>query len=196
MFGNSDPLEISPDEFEQQVCSWLRTAAKQSGKFSVKRLQLLEGDGGEYEIDVLAKWVILGGAEVTVLVECKRYSDPVKRDIIMILESKIRDSNAHKGIVFSTSGFQRGAIKYAQKRGIATVEVKDGKTRYITASGDKRPVELPPWLKLPRFIGWFMTINDKGNETGSVIDDDSSDSLENWISLRPAKRQKVDPDKH
>jgi hypothetical protein len=39
------------------------------------------------------------------------------------LASKIQDTSAHKGIVFSTSGFQKGALEYAKAHGISAVSV-------------------------------------------------------------------------
>lgn len=42
-------------------------------------------------------------------------------------------------------------------------------SKHIYASQGHRPAELPPWVS--KFIGWLMTINEKGNLTGSAIND-------------------------
>jgi restriction system protein len=173
-------LEISPAEFERQVVAWLRSSADGLKNFSVTHLGEVSGSSGEYEMDAIAEFEVFGGALVKFLVECKRYKSPIKRDVVMVLDSKLRDTGAQKGLIFSTSGFQKGAIQYAAARGIATVTVRDGKTNWITKSMDG-PKEPPPWVKVSRFIGWFTTLNDEGNESFSLIDDDRNDPLAEWL---------------
>ena len=129
--------QITPKEFEQQVKTWIEDAGAKIESFNVDHLKPLEGDSGEYEIDVTATFSILDGAEIKVLIECKRYKKNVERDVVMVLESKLRDSSAHKGMIFTTSGFQSGALTYANKRGIATISVEDGHTNYHTKSLDQ-----------------------------------------------------------
>jgi len=184
MLGDVHPVDITPEQFERQVYDWLNASADGLKSFSVIHSHTLEGDSGEYEIDVMAEFEVFGGALIKVLVECKRYKNAVKRDVIMVLESKIRDSGAHKGMVFSTSGFQKGAIEFAQKRGIATVTVQHGHTNYCTRAEGKGPVAPPPWVKLSEYIGWFMTLNDEGNRSFSLIDDDRRDPLIEWCNTQ------------
>lgn len=119
-------MEITPIEFEQQVITWLQSVSVGYKDYEGNHRLRLSGQSGEYEIDIVARMKVLGGTEITLLVECKRYKDPIKRDVIMLLEGKLRELGAHKGIVVSTSGFQSGAIRYAGSRGIATVTLEDG----------------------------------------------------------------------
>jgi len=174
------PVDITPIEFEQQVKAWLDRVPHSLRDFSSTHRELISGDSGEYEIDIVARFEVFGGAEIVVLIECKRYKNPVKRDVVMFLEAKLRDTGAHKGIIFSTAGFQRGALEYAANRGIATVTVQDGKTNYHTRAYGQQ-VEPPPWVKLSRFIGWFTTIAENGNITNSLINDDRIEPLEEWF---------------
>jgi restriction system protein len=109
------------------------------------------------------------------------YKKNVERDVVMVLESKLRDSIAHKGMIFSTSGFQRGALEFAQKRGIATITVNEGHTNYHTRSADQQNIKPPAWINFPNFIGWFITINEEGNEAHSLIDDERIENLEKWL---------------
>jgi len=182
MLGDVQPVDITPEQFERQVHDWLKASADGLKSFSVIHSHILEGDSGEYEIDVMAEFEVFAGALIKVLVECKRYKNPVKRDVIMVLESKIRDTGAHKGMVFSTSGFQKGAIQFAQKRGIATVTVQHGYTNYFTRAEGSRVVTPPPWLQLSEYIGWFMTVTEEGNRSFSLIDDDRNDPLIEWCT--------------
>ena len=78
-----------------------------------------------------------------VLVECKNQTRPVERDEVMVLESKIRDVNAQKGMLFSTSGFQSGAIEFASAKHIATVSIVEGKWLYETRAAGPARAEPP-----------------------------------------------------
>ena len=93
---------------------------------------------------------------MTVLVECKRHSRPIERGEIMALHAKLREVGAHKAMIFATCGFQRGALGYAQKHGIATIIFVDGaflyETRTLGPSG-----EPPPWADLSRFAAVLLT---------------------------------------
>ena len=40
----------------------------------------------EYEIDVVARFTILEGAEIVVLIECKHYKNSIKRELVQTLE--------------------------------------------------------------------------------------------------------------
>jgi len=137
--NSQEVVEIGPTQFETQVKRGLRD-------FRVSHRRMLEGSGGQYEIDVVAEFEALGGASIIVLVECKYYrrSNPIKRDTVMTLHAKLQDVGAHKGILFSTSRFQRGALQYAKAHGIGLVRVEDGgtvgyETKMLGASRDRRP---------------------------------------------------------
>lgn len=59
------------------------------------------------------------------LVECKRWKDPVGRDRIDILASSIEALSAQNGAIFTTTGFEEGAIAYAKGKGIELFLVRD-----------------------------------------------------------------------
>jgi Restriction endonuclease len=67
------------------------------------------------------------GAIYRTLIECKRYSNPIEREIVMILLQKLQSTGSQKGMIFSTSPFQSGAIEFAKIHGIALVYVQWGK---------------------------------------------------------------------
>jgi len=153
------PVEVSPKEYERQVLDWLRQARGDLTDFEIGHLKKLVGASGEYEFDVVATFSAFEGAEFVVLVECKRYREAVKRDTVMTLHTKLIEVGAHKGMMFSTGGFQRGAIQFAAEHGIALVTFKDGKTTYETKW--RGPIVEPPsWIDLPRFVGERLTIEE------------------------------------
>ena len=79
---------------------------------------------GQYQIDVYAEFIALS-VKFKVIVECKRCTKPVEREKVVILADKVWSLGAHKGVLISTSGFQKGALEYAKKHGIALLQIFD-----------------------------------------------------------------------
>ncbi len=177
----SNPIEVSPVEYEKQVVSWLRSAEGQLTGFSVKHLETLSGSAGEYVIDAVAKFEIFGGAEIAVLVECKKLKRSVEREVVMILKSKMQETGSHKGIVFSTSGFQRGAIEYAAEHGIALITFSDGIHTYITKSAEDVPRSYLP-ADLPKYAGFWPSPTETGLSI-STISSRNVEKLSQWLAL-------------
>jgi hypothetical protein len=69
------------------------------------------------KVDVSFEYNIVG-AKVVVLVECKCYNHSVPVEDVEEFYSKMDDIGAHKGIMVTTVGFQKGAIDVAKGRGI------------------------------------------------------------------------------
>ena len=147
------PLSLKPDEFEIAVMKSLQydTSCKLH-KFVVHGKRLVAGIDGEYEIDASAEFELFD-AKFKVLIECKRYNKPVNRDLVMVLCAKLQSTAMHKGIMYSTSGFQSGAIKYARKHGIALIHLQDGSSTALTKS--ERSVHLTN-----TYVGWVLFPSD------------------------------------
>jgi restriction system protein len=175
-------LEITPKQFEIRVLTWLKNCHQTLNDFTVIHSNVVHGDSGEYEIDVHIEFTIFNEAKITVIVECKRHRNPVKRDVVMLLEGKLRDTGAHKGMVFSTSGFQRGPIEYATQRGIALIDVAGGASNYHVRAEGMADIAPPPWVDIPDYIGWFQTSSDGSSVSNSMISDDRYDPLIGWLS--------------
>lgn len=75
-----------------------------------------------YEIDLSFSFK-KGGADFLVLIECKYYATKVRVNDVMEFAYKIGDIGAQKGILFSTVGFQRGALRVAKSSSIALVRL-------------------------------------------------------------------------
>ena len=71
--------------------------------------------GARRQIDVKLTHRVGGMTYVTVI-ECKRWKERIDRTRIDILAATIRDLNAAKGVMFTTSGFEEGAELYAATR--------------------------------------------------------------------------------
>jgi restriction system protein len=156
-------LEITATEFERLVRDWI---LKQGGELTLLEVThdvKVEAYDSTYQIDVLAKFQAFAGAEFTVLIECKKYRSAVERELVQVLHDKVRSLGAHKGMLFTTSGFQSGAIKYAKAHGIALVSIIDGAATYQTRSAFPVAAKPPAWVNLPRFALWHVGENDAGN---------------------------------
>ena len=172
---------VTPKEFEKQVLSWLKLLSDDLNSFSARHLKHLSGSGGDYEFDGVAEFVIFNGARIIVLIECKRYSRPVEREKILSLYTKLQDVGAHKAMIFSTSGFQSGALSYAKGKGIACLSFVDGDFIYETKDvrGDHKP---PPWANIPRYAAILVEKENKSIHC-SPISNNRIDSLRDWLKL-------------
>ena len=180
LWNPDEPIDVTPEEFEREVQRWLKLAAPKGARCRFQHQGVVNGAGGDYAIDVLVSFELFDGAAFLILVECKRQRRPVERDEVLILEGKLRDVGAHKGMLFSTSGFQDGAVKYAAAHGIATISFIDGKRLYITKSMGPTP-EPPPWANLPRFAGVHLSPI-KGGLRCHTVCDRWPEAIAEWLS--------------
>ena len=172
-------VKVTAEEYERQVVDWLREIEDAEFSYEVTHLEPLAGTSGEYVFDAVIRLNLLKGAEIIILVECKRHSRPLERKVVLELNSKLREVGAHKGMIFSTSGFQSGAIKYAAKNGIATIAFIDGSWTYETKSAGPR-MEPPSWIQFPKFAGWFYTAKD-GGITANLVSSEYLEVLHEWF---------------
>lgn len=113
---------FSPEAFEAYVADYLRGMAhlegRDGGSLRIQRGEIFRLSLGDFAIDVTVRFKAIGGDYLT-LIECKHLSRRVERKIVQELHDKKQQIHAHKAMVFSTSGFQKGAIRYAKELGIA-----------------------------------------------------------------------------
>ena len=117
-----NPFYLSPKEFEAEVENLLIQAGLGLPGFKVQRLEKIQAPDGVYEIDVTARFEVLG-ASFLVLIECKNHKNPIKREVAQVLYDRLRAVGAHKGMIFSTAKFQKGAIEFAQAHKIALIQI-------------------------------------------------------------------------
>lgn len=158
-------LEIKATEFERLVRDWILKQGGELTSLEVTHDAKVEAYDSIYQIDVLAKFQAFAGAEFIVLIECKKYRNAVERELVQVLHDKVRSVGAHKGMLFTTTGFQSGAIKYARVHGIALVSIIDGAATYHTRSAFPVDAKPPAWLNLPKYSLWHVGENDAGNIT-------------------------------
>lgn len=146
--------DMSPEEFEQECLKLLESIEENSHNCTIEHNQVYCSDDGNYQLDGLITFEHFGVTYKTI-VECKRYKYPIKRSHIQVLHDTIRSTGAHKGILISTSSFQKGAMKYAKKHGIALIQIVDGWISTIQNSADKfRNLRVKP----PKFMFTFYNL--------------------------------------
>jgi restriction system protein len=137
--GSHNP-QITAVEFEKLIYEYLTALGSELKSFSAQHDVLVSPNDGDYQIDMFAEFEALG-ARIKVLVECKRHKNSIKRETVQVLHSKIISTGSNKGIIFTTSGYQSGAIEYAEKHGIALIAVRNGRMTSQTKSGDRESID-------------------------------------------------------
>ena len=140
-----DWLNVTPYQFELMVVNYRRKMGHQLKDYTVEHQTPLTSPDGEFNIDALAKFEVFG-ADFIVLVECKHHKNPIKRELVQVLSDKLSSTHGHKGMMFSTASFQKGAIAYAKSRRIALVHFTEGDPIYVTRTqngpiGRNRPYD-------------------------------------------------------
>ena len=176
----ADPLKITPEEYEREVLDWLsKTGARNGIPVEFSHQRVVRGHGGAYTIDVTGEFSILGGALVKILVECKRHQRPVERSDMLTFAAKVRDTASHKGMMFSTAGFQRGALEFAKSKGIASITFVNGHANYQTRSLE--PTHTPPLdIEFPKYGGFLVTLEASVMHTAWVAVDELG-PIAQWI---------------
>lgn len=124
-------FSLSPNAYEEAVAEIVKSIDLELVDWQVKHLDPVEGLDGTYIIDVTARFR-LAGLDFLVLFECKRHTSPVKREHVQVLHTKLQSTGAQKGVVVAASGFQSGALEFAQAHGIACIRLIDNAWTYIT----------------------------------------------------------------
>lgn len=161
---------ITPTEFEIRCTHILKGYAEKEGlpNFTITHDEKVSAYDTSYQIDILASFTAIG-TTITMLCECKRYKSPVKQEVVLALESKLQSIGAHKGIILSTSKFQRGAIEYAQAHGIALIQMTDRGPEYFShSSGPFEEDPNDPFLygerHLPPYRATLVTPNTEDDD--------------------------------
>lgn len=125
--------EMTPEEFERVSLKILNEQMKGVDNLKIEHDVIFKKEDGNYQIDGTMYFEIMGMKYLT-LVECKRYKSAITREIVQLLYDKIRAIGAQKGVIISTSNFQKGALEFAKVHGIALIQLTEADTKYETRS--------------------------------------------------------------
>lgn len=98
----------------------------------------IQGVRTKHDVDVLVK-SHLYGFDVTWIVECKRWKEPVSKLHVLALREIVTDAGADRGILLSEAGFQSGAVEAAH---LTNVQVTSLANLSITAREQISAVQL------------------------------------------------------
>ena len=125
----------------------------------------LKGISGEvYQIDVYYEFE-RAGIRHRVIIECKDWKSPVKREVINALESKVRDIPGVIGVIISRSGYQSGAINFSRQKGILALTSDELPSLGFLIGERLKTVALPD----EKCIGepfWTIMMTRDGSNTG------------------------------
>lgn len=111
---------------------------------------------GTYDFDATVRSE-MAGITFLVLVEAKRHKDPIRREHVQVLHSKLQSVGPQKAVMISTAPYQSGAVTYARTHGIALVTVTGGRFTYQTKAAMDVPYPIreqaADWFGLPTFVG-------------------------------------------
>ncbi len=141
---------MSSNDFEVFCLSILKEYSSDLPNSNFEHNVIIKSSDGEYQIDGQISFELMGAKYLT-LVECKRYKRFVSREKVQVLYDKIRTIGANKGILMTTSGYQRGALKFAKEHGITLITVVDGKMTYEVRTIEAEDIYYPDIL--PKYAG-------------------------------------------
>jgi restriction system protein len=175
-------VSVTPERYEELVRNWLSDTGVLLEEFSATLREILSGTDGNYEIDVVVRFKALGVSYLT-LVECKHLKRRVEREVVQILHDRVKSLGAHKGILFSTCGFQSGALEYAHKHGIALIQLAE-QGAIIHGSSPKADHLTPRPDELFDCIGVLYSQGPEGDERHGLITPFNVDSLKNALGIQ------------
>jgi hypothetical protein len=110
------------DEFEEIVAATIKEFDVFSGpNVNVFQRKVYPGakDPNGYQIDISIELRLAPGLFFLIIIECKDHARPIERSDVQQFIQVRDDISAHKAIIVSTKGFNRGAIRLAESNRIA-----------------------------------------------------------------------------
>jgi restriction system protein len=173
-----DPISLSPKEFERKVQHILEASGAKLSNFRTIHREKLSSFDGIYEIDVTARFSALGGNFV-VLVECKNQKNPIKREVVQVLHNRIQSVGAHKGMLFATTTFQKGAVEYAMRHGIALIQITQWNYSWAAFS-ETMPSISEDELE---YVCWLTTLSKEGHVISEMIAERNEDIIKQYLNI-------------
>lgn len=175
------PAELTPTEFERFVADFLATSPTNVDDYRVTAPDTITGSDGTFVFDATVRYR-LQGLDFLTVIEAKQHSNPIKREVLQILLSKAQAVGAHKAVVVATAHFQKGALDFAAKHGIALVYVTEGRFTFVARRAGGVPVMSAEdaWARfgIPHLVGVLVGFGaTPGSMSLSVVQPGDSDRL-------------------
>jgi hypothetical protein len=118
--------DMTAAEAEVFVMELIRASEPTLSDLEIQLHEEISGMDGDYDFDGTVRFTAMGAAYLT-LVEVKLHRNPIKRDLVMILNQKKQSVGAHKAVMFSSSQYQSGALDFAIAHGIGLATMTEGR---------------------------------------------------------------------
>jgi len=92
--------------------------------FATRTDERIQGARGTHDIDVTARATVAGIPQLWII-ECKKWRRPVPKERALTFIGIVNDIGADRGLMFSESGFQAGAIRAAANTNITLTSLTD-----------------------------------------------------------------------
>lgn len=92
--------------------------------FATRTDEHLQGARGTHDIDVTARATVAGISQLWII-ECKKWRRPVPKERALTFIGIVNDVGADRGLMFSESGFQAGAVRAATNTNITLTSLAD-----------------------------------------------------------------------
>ena len=150
---------------------------------SVKVGQWIEGPDGKRDLDAEVRGTV-DGSPSFVLIECKDWAKPVGIGVVDALDSKRRDLNTDRAIIYSNSGFTAPALRKATRVGIETASALKAGDQRIKVMIERSIVAKRLSVNSMRIMLYPPPGQDPEVEHGWQVDQLLCDGLPviNWIS--------------
>jgi hypothetical protein len=163
------PADITWSEFEEWVHHTFELAATQPGEYvRVSFHDRVVGTDGSYVFDATIR-CRLAELDLLIIVEAKRHKNPIKRELVQALHSKLLSVGAHKAVMVSTARYQRGALRFAKAHGIALWVITEGRfTIEVRTAGPPPPLsreEASQIYDTPTFVASAYELGDTPTST-------------------------------
>ncbi|MFC4047456.1 restriction endonuclease [Dactylosporangium siamense] len=158
-------FDVTPKAYEEAVAAIATSMDLDLVGWNVNHLDPVEGLDGTYVMDVTARFR-LAGMDFLILFECKRHKDPVKRSDVQVLLAKLQSTGAQKGVVVAATGFQSGALQFAEAHGIACVRLVDTAWTYLT----RHPATAAPPVPTGGYSAYAMTADGEDSYDFTPLD--------------------------
>ena len=160
-----NPRSLLPHEVEIFVTRELRKAGLTPSAMKVRDRIVAAGKTDDYTVE-LGCSLHLGDSDRYVLIECHNRPAPVGTTAIEALHTKVQQARAQYAMMFSTSGFEREAVRLASALGMPLFTVADGKTAFARSpwgmAGDP-----PAWV--PEYMAELVRLDATGQPRTELL---------------------------
>jgi hypothetical protein len=141
-------------KYQQEVSSFLSELG-----FDTRVDETIGGARTQHDIDVAAR-IRIAGLDILWIVECKAWGRRVPKERILTLQGIVDDIGADRGLVFSESGFQAGAIRATRNTNITLTGLEDFRLNFQDEISSTKARILDE--RISRLLQAFLAVWDLG----------------------------------